>query len=894
MKVPSGSQLKHTKTIPTNQHDPRHSFSKTPPGFCPEPGPGACPDSAADSKQDQQATQQDQQKSQGKPAASATKESAPPRSIDAGHIRQKFSRGRSKVVIVEKKRVRAGARGATADGAIKVERKSLSARAVPGKAVQKDEPGKTSAPFKDSAATAKAAAPSGGNNLTPEEQAARLQAVEKMREKQEAEQKAAQKLQEKASQEQAAAPPPEPLEAPQDGAQEARSGKPFTKTDREEKQESESSERDKKRKRKEEAPRNLGEKRGEDSRRQRGKLTVSQALNDEERQRSLASLRRKRERDRKQLRGHGESASKIARTVIIPEIITVSELSSRMAERASDVIKLLMSQGVAAKIGDAVDADTAQLVAEEMGHIVKRISESDIEEGILVADDAEESKKPRPPVVAVMGHVDHGKTSLLDHLRHSDTANKEAGGITQHIGAYRLNREGRFLTFLDTPGHEAFSSMRAHGSKVTDVVVLVVAADDGVMPQTIEAINHAKAAQTPLVVAINKMDKAGASPDKIKRDLLQHGVISEDNGGEVLCANVSAKTGDGMDKLVENILLQAELLDLKSNPDRGAQGVVVESHIDRGKGVVATVLVQHGTMKPGDILLAGQSWGRVRALFDESDTKLAQVIPSMPARVLGFNTPPEVGDVFSSVEGEARAREVAQHRERLAREKRVTPVVSSTGDSDIFSKLIAKGPQALNVVVKADTRGSVSTVIQAMQELSNKVELKIIHEGVGAVSRSDVVLAASSKAMVLGFHVGQDARAKEAAEQLGVAVRCYDIIYDFLDAMKVQITGMLDPEYKETDLGKGTVLEIFDVSTAGRVVGSRVDEGVVRRGSFVRVTRKDAPVGEYSIAALRRFKNEVREVPEGQECGLAIKGEHDIVAGDTFVCYEKKLVETSL
>jgi translation initiation factor IF-2 len=630
--------------------------------------------------------------------------------------------------------------------------------------------------------------------------------------------------------------------------------------------------------------------------RRRGKLTITKAFDDDSgRQRSLASMRRRVERERKKHMGVQEAPQKIIREVVIPEVITIQELANRMAERAVDVMKILMKQGIMLKINDVIDSDTAQLVAEELGHTVKRVAESDVEEGLVGEDDPAALKQPRAPVVTVMGHVDHGKTSLLDALRKTDVAAGEAGGITQHIGAYQVNlSSGERITFLDTPGHAAFTSMRARGAKVTDIVVLVVAADDGVMPQTIEAINHAKAAGVPMIVAVNKMDKPEADPSRVKNELLQHEVVVEDFGGDVLLVPISAKTGLGLDKLEETILLQAELLDIKANPDRAAEGIIVEAKLDRGRGPVGTVLVQRGTLNVGDIIVAGTEWGRVRALINDRGENVPSAGPSVPVEVLGLGGAPEAGDVMSVVETEGRAREITDYRQRLQRDKRVGTGGRASLDQ-MLSQLKEQDRKELPIIVKADVQGSAEAIVQALEKLgTDEVVARVVHVGAGGVTESDVTLATASNAPIIGFNVRANAQARDAARQAGIEIRYYSVIYDLVDDIKAALSGMLSPELRETFLGNAEILEIFNISKTGKVAGCRVTEGVVRRGSHVRLIRDDVVIHEGKLSTLKRFKDEVKEVQSGQECGMAFESYQDMRKGDVIECFDVEVVKRSL
>ena len=628
----------------------------------------------------------------------------------------------------------------------------------------------------------------------------------------------------------------------------------------------------------------------------RGRLTVSTATagTDEERTRSVASFKRRQQR---LFRGQVEQKEKISREVVLPETITIQELANRMSERAVDVIRLLMKQGEMYKITDVIDADTAQLVAEEMGHAVKRVAESDVEEGLFDAPDAEANLEPRPPVVTIMGHVDHGKTSLLDAIRHADVVAGEAGGITQHIGAYQVTSPGgQPITFIDTPGHAAFTAMRARGAKVTDIVVLVVAADDGVMPQTIEAINHARAAHVPLIVAINKIDKPDAKPERVRTELLQHEVQVESMGGETLEVEVSAKQKTNLDKLLELIALQAEVLDLKANADRAAEGTVIEARLDRGRGPVATVLVQRGTLHVGDIVVAGTQWGRVRALLDDQGVSRHEAGPSFPVEILGFNGTPEAGDRVAVVESEARAREIAEYRERMKRDKIAARGGSARGSlSDMMSQLKTAGRKEFPLVIKGDVQGSVEAIAAALDKLgTDEVGARVVHAGVGGISESDISLAEASNAAVIGFNVRAHKEARDAAERSGIEIRYYNIIYNLVDDVKAAMSGLLAPTLRETMLGNATILEVFDISKVGKVAGCRVTDGNVERGANVRLIRDNVVVHEGKLSTLKRFKDEVKEVAAGQECGMAFENYQDMRAGDVIECYRVEEIKRTL
>jgi translation initiation factor IF-2 len=636
------------------------------------------------------------------------------------------------------------------------------------------------------------------------------------------------------------------------------------------------------------APRAGAEKR-------RGRLTVVTALSaDEVRERSVASFRRRNQR----MTGHrDEPKEKIAREVTIPETITIQELANRMAERAVDVIRILMQQGHMAKITDTIDADTAQLIAEELGHTVRRVAESDVEEGMFDAPDDPANLQPRAPVVTIMGHVDHGKTSLLDAIRSTEVAAGEAGGITQHIGAYQVRSpSGGRITFIDTPGHAAFTAMRARGAKITDVVVLVVAADDGVMPQTVEAIHHAKAAKVPIIVAINKIDKPDAKPERVRTELLQHEIQVESLGGEVLEVDVSAKEKTNLDKLLDVIALQAEVLELKANPNRAAEGTVIEARLDRGRGPVATVLVQRGTLRPGDIVVAGSEWGRVRALVSDTGHAVVAAGPSMPVEILGFNGTPEASDRLAAVATEARAREIADYRARQKREIAAARQTGMRGSLEqMMSQLKTSGRKEFPLVIKGDVQGSIEAIVGALEKLStDEVAARVIFAGAGGITESDVTLAGASGAAVIGFNVRAHKEAREAAEQAGIEIRYYNIIYDLVDDVKKAMSGLLAPMLRETMLGNATILEVFKVSKVGNVAGCRVTDGVVERGANVRLIRDNVVVHQGKLSQLKRFKDDAREVVAGQECGMAFENYQDMKVGDVIECYRVETVQRTL
>ncbi|WP_457940972.1 translation initiation factor IF-2 [Mesorhizobium sp. 10J20-29] len=633
---------------------------------------------------------------------------------------------------------------------------------------------------------------------------------------------------------------------------------------------------------------------GEDDRR-RGKLTLSNATAGEEaRARSLSSMRRRQEKFKRAM--HSEPREKVMREVVLPETITIQELASRMSERAVDVVKYFMKEGQILKPGDVIDADTAELVAAEFGHTVRRVAESDIEEGMFNVEDKPEDQKSRPPVVTIMGHVDHGKTSLLDAIRNANVVSGEAGGITQHIGAYQVEKNGQKITFIDTPGHAAFTAMRARGAQATDIAILVVAADDSVMPQTIESISHAKAAGVPIIVAINKIDKPQADAQKVRAELLRHEVFVESMGGEVLDVEVSATKGTNLDKLLEAILLQAELLDLKANPDRTAEGVVIEAKLDKGRGAVATVLVQTGTLLIGDIIVAGAEWGRVRALINDRGEQLKEAPPAMPVEVLGLAGTPMAGERFAVVDNEARAREITDYRQRLARDKAVAKHAGQRGSLEqMMSQLQASGLKEFPLVIKGDVQGSIEAIVSALDKLgTDEVRARIVHAGAGGITESDVSLAETSGAAMIGFNVRANPQARAAAEAAGIEIRYYNIIYDLVDDVKAAMSGLLSPERRETFIGNAEILEIFDITKVGKIAGCRVTEGKVERGAGVRLIRDDVVIHEGTLKTLKRFKDEVAEVPGGQECGMAFANYEDMRVGDVIECFRVEMITRTL
>ena len=638
-------------------------------------------------------------------------------------------------------------------------------------------------------------------------------------------------------------------------------------------------------------------RRGEPRRRHSGKLTISQALDDSgvERVRSLASVRRAREKEKKRAREEQGEIQKQIRDVVVPDAITVQELANRMAERAADVIKKLMELGVMATINQVIDADTAELVTGEFGHKVRRVSESDVETGLQVDVDPEESKELRAPVVTIMGHVDHGKTSLLDAMRKTDVVTGEAGGITQHIGAYQIQLESNDrITFLDTPGHAAFTEMRARGANVTDIIVLVVAADDGINDQTVEAIRHAKAAECPIIVAINKIDLPDANPSKVQTELLQYEIVVEELGGDVIQVPVSAKTGEGIDKLQEAILLQAEILELKANPNRSAAGTIVESKVERGRGSVATVLVQHGTLHIGDIFVAGAEWGRVRALLNDKGERMDDCGPSFPAEVLGLNGSPVAGDDFIVVENEARAREVVEYRQREIRNKQASAGARGTVEQ-MLTAIAAGHADELPILIKTDVHGSLEAIRTSLERISNDtVAVRILHGAVGGISESDITLASASNAIIIGFNVRANPQARELARTSGVDIRYYSIIYNVIDDMKAALTGLLSPDLKEEFLGNAEIKEVFNISKVGKIAGCVVTEGSIKRGAQVRLLRDNVVIHEGSLKTLKHFKEEVKDIREGSECGAGFENYNDLQVGDFIECFEIKEIARTL
>jgi translation initiation factor IF-2 len=650
--------------------------------------------------------------------------------------------------------------------------------------------------------------------------------------------------------------------------------------------------------RKKEDDREARKNKGQEDARKGGKLTLNQALRGGEggRHRSMAQMKRKQDRARQKAMGQNVEREKIMRDVRVPEAITVSELANRMTEKVSSVVKSLMNNGIMATQNQSIDADTAELIIEEFGHRIVRVSDADVEDVINIIEDEAKDLKPRPPVITIMGHVDHGKTSLLDAIRNAKVVAGEAGGITQHIGAYQVTTEsGAKLTFLDTPGHAAFTSMRARGAQVTDIVVLVVAADDAVMPQTIEAIHHAKAANVPMIVAINKIDRPAADANKVRTDLLQHSVIVEKMSGEVQDVEVSAITGQGLDELLEAIALQSELLELKANPERAAQGAVIEAQLDIGRGPVATVLIETGTLRRGDIFVVGEQWGKVRALIDDKGERIEEAGPSVPVEVLGLNGTPEAGDVLNVTSTEAQAREIAEYRANAAKEKRAAAGAAVTLDQLMANAKASESVSELPILVKGDVQGSTEAIVQAMAKIGNdEVRVRVLHSGVGAITESDIALAEASGAPVIGFNVRANASARQSANQKGVEIRYYSIIYDLVDDIKAAASGLLSAEVRENFIGYANIKEVFKVSNVGMIAGCLVTEGIARRSAGVRLLRDDVVIHEGTLKTLKRFKDEVSEVQSGQECGMAFEKYEDIRPNDVIEIFEREEVERTL
>ena len=827
------------------------------------------------------------------------------KTVGSGQVRQSFSRGRTKAVTVEvkKKRVLADAPGA-APGAAPTAAAAAPALADPGAAPRPEQ------------STPAVAPPAPGSNqprpgrgrvvlktLTTDEKAARAKALDGARQYNEDVRRQADEAA-KIEQAETARAERERAEAErritEEEARKREEEKARVKGEQtaakrlsEAAVTEEPADSGKPRRGRPLEPRRPGARKpGGQARRRGGRLTVSQALNDEERVRSLSSVRRAREREKRALAG--AEPEKIVREVVVPENITVQELANRMAERSVDVVKALMHMGVMATPSSDVDADTAELIVSEFGHKLTRVAESDVEIGIEGDEDSPESLVPRAPIVTVMGHVDHGKTSLLDALRKTDVAAGEAGGITQHIGAYQVEVSGGAkITFLDTPGHEAFTSMRQRGAMVTDIVVLVVAADDSLMPQTVEAIRHAKEAEVPVIVAINKIDLPGSDPNRVRQDLLQHEMVVEEMGGDILAVEVSAKESRNLDKLEEAILLQADLLELKANPDRAAEGAVVEARVDTGRGPVATVLVKRGTLRVGDTFVTGGQWGRVRAMIDEHGKKITEAGPSMPVEILGLTGAPEAGDGFLVVANEAKAREIAEYRRRRTRTEAQGADRASL--DQIFERIKDGEASEFTVLIKADVQGSLEAIIGAATKLStDEVKVRVVHGAVGGINESDVSLAGAVGAVIFGFNVRANSQARQLAKRDGIDVRYYSVIYEIIEDFTGVLTGMLAPTIRETMLGNAEILEVFNVSKVGKIAGCRVTDGVMRRGAKVRLLRDDVVIHEGDLATLKRFKDDADEVKAGMECGMSFLRYQDLQVGDVIEAFEIEKIARTL
>ena len=644
-------------------------------------------------------------------------------------------------------------------------------------------------------------------------------------------------------------------------------------------------------------PKKQQTRRGDDAGRRRGKITITEALDGGEsmRQRSLASVRRAREREKARMRSDDQPKVKQVRDVTIPDAITVQELANRMAERSADVVKELMKLGIMATVTQTIDAETAELIVVELGHKPNRVSEADVDIIATEVQDDDENLKPRPPVVTVMGHVDHGKTSILDAIRAADVAAGESGGITQHIGAYQVKTAaGNKITFIDTPGHEAFTEMRMRGANITDIVILVVAADDGVMQQTIEAINHARAAECPVIIAVNKCDKPEADPQRVRNELLSHEIVTEDFGGDVLCVDVSAHTKMGLDKLEEAIMLQAELLELKANPDRSAEGAVIEAKVERGRGSVASLLVTRGTLNVGDIYVVGAETGRVRAMYDDHGKQVKSATPGDAVEVLGLNGTPMAGDLLTVVDSDARAREVSEYRQRVMREKEAASGARGSVEQ-MLSAIAAGEAEELPVVIKTDVHGSLEAIRVAIEKLgTDQVKVRILSSGVGAISESDINLAAASQGMIIAFNVRANPQARDQARRDGIEIRYHSIIYELIDEIKAAMTGLLSPDTKENFIGYAEILEVFNITKVGKIAGCKVTEGTIKRGCSVRLLRDNVVIHEGTLKTLKRFKDEVKDVVEGQECGMAFENYSDLVAGDVIECFEIQEIARTL
>lgn len=816
-----------------------------------------------------------------------------------GNVKQSFSHGRTKNVVVETKRKRVvvpkpGAGKPTSGGTAQAGDPSRRPAGISDTEMERRLNALKAAKARESEEAAQREAEEKARAEERERRRAEQEAKE--REQREAEQRAREKAEEEERQRLEAEEEAKRAAARTAAAQEAPKAERTERAPAAPRSEPGDAPRkaERERERDQRAPR--GGKTREDGRRS-GKLTLSQVTDGEGgRQKSLAAMKRKQERARQKAMGGGGDREKVIRDVQLPEAIVVSELANRMAERVADVVKALMKMGMMVTQNQTIDADTAELIIEEFGHKVVRVSDSDVEDVITDVEDKPEDMKPRPPVITIMGHVDHGKTSLLDAIRNTKVVSGEAGGITQHIGAYQVTTDGGVtLSFLDTPGHAAFTSMRSRGAQVTDIVVLVVAADDAVMPQTVEAINHAKAAGVPMIVAINKIDKPEANPTKVRTDLLQHEVVVEAMSGEVQDVEVSAKTGEGLDELLEAIALQAEILELKANPDRPAQGAVIEAQLDVGRGPVATVLIQKGTLRQGDIFVVGEQYGKVRALINDKGERVTEAGPSVPVEVLGLNGTPEAGDVLNVTSTEAQAREIAAYREQVAKDKRAAAGAATTLEQLMAKAKADENVAELPILVKADVQGSAEAIVQAMEKIGNdEVRVRVLHSGVGAITETDVGLAEASGAPIMGFNVRANASARNTANQKGVEIRYYSVIYDLVDDVKAAASGLLSAEIRENFIGYATIKEVFKVSGVGKVAGCLVTEGIARRSAGVRLLRDNVVVHEGTLKTLKRFKDEVSEVQSGQECGMAFENYDDIRPGDVIEIFEREEITRTL
>ena len=804
----------------------------------------------------------------------------------SGNVKQSFSHGRTKNVVVETKRKR-----------VVVPKPGAAKPAAPG-AVRGGDPARRPAGISDAEMERRLKAVQAAKARETEDAERRAQdelgreaernrrreeQEAKERELREREERAQAKIAAEAEKKRkaeaaallAAAPPPTPEErAAKSGVVRSKVAEPVRR----------------------EEPARPSRNKGREDNRRSGKLTVNQAsAGNDGRHRSMASMKRKQERARQKAMGGAVEREKIIRDVQVPDAIMVQELANRMAERVADVVKSLMQMGMMVTQNQTIDQDTAELIVEEFGHKIVRVSDADVEDVIDQVVDSPEDLKPRAPIITVMGHVDHGKTSLLDAIRNARVVSGEAGGITQHIGAYQVEQNGDLLTFLDTPGHAAFTSMRSRWAQVTDIVILVVAADDAVMPQTIEAIAHAKAANVPMIVAINKIDRPAADPQKVRTDLLQHEVIVEQMSGEVQDVEVSATTGQGLDQLLEAIALQSEILELKANPNRSASGAVIEAQLDVGRGPVATVLVQNGTLKLGDIFVVGEQWGKVRALISDSGERIKIAGPSTPVEVLGLNGTPEAGDVLNVVETEAQAREIAEYRAQAAKDKRAALGAATTLEQLMANAKANEDISELPILLKADVQGSAEAIVQAMAKIGNdEVRVRVLHSGVGAITETDIGLAEASGAPVFGFNVRANTSARNTANQKGVEIRYYSVIYDLVDDVKAAASGLLSAEIRETFIGYANIKEVFKVSGVGKVAGCLVTEGVARRSAGVRLLRDNVVIHEGTLKTLKRFKDEVPEVQSGQECGMAFENYDDIRPNDVIEIFEREEVERKL